>query len=81
MSGGARPATTAKIVTSPLLENTYVLSTGQFGAVTAAQYSNLTVLVSPDEAKLLIWAMKLGELTTNESGRQEYLEGLINEFI
>ena len=26
-------------------------------------------------------AMKLGEVTTNESGRQEFLENLINEFI
>jgi xylose isomerase len=26
-------------------------------------------------------AFKLGEVTTNESGRQEYLEGLFNEFV
>ena len=26
-------------------------------------------------------ALKLGEVTTNESGRQEYLENLINQFI
>ena len=27
------------------------------------------------------YALKLGEVTTNESGRQEFLENLINEFI
>jgi xylose isomerase len=27
------------------------------------------------------YALKMGEVTTNESGRQEYLEALINEFI
>jgi pilus assembly protein CpaB len=53
-----------KIVTSPLLENVYVLSTGQFGLVAiGGNYSTITVLASPDEAKLIIWAMKLGELS------------------
>jgi len=31
--------------------------------------------------ELEAYALKLGEVTTNESGRQEYLENLINEFI
>jgi len=31
--------------------------------------------------ELEAYALKLGEVTTNESGRQEYLEGLFNEFI
>ena len=65
-SAGARPgapgSVTAKIVTVPLLENVYVISTGQYGVV-SQQYSTITVLASPDEAKLVIWAMKLGELS------------------
>jgi pilus assembly protein CpaB len=62
---GARPGTqaTAKIIASPLLENVYVASTGQFGLVSSAQYATITVLVSEDEGKLLIWAMKLGQLS------------------
>jgi xylose isomerase len=32
-------------------------------------------------AELEKYALQLGEVTTNESGRQEYLENLINEFI
>ena len=31
--------------------------------------------------ELEAYALKLGEVITNESGRQEYLENLINEFI
>jgi xylose isomerase len=31
--------------------------------------------------ELEAYALKMGEVTTNESGRQEYLENLINEFI
>ena len=31
--------------------------------------------------ELAAYALKLGEVTTNESGRQEYLENLFNEFI
>ena len=51
----------SKIVTAPLLENVYVVSTGQYGVV-AQQYNTITILVSPDEAKLIAWATKLGEL-------------------
>jgi pilus assembly protein CpaB len=64
--GAAKTATAGtaatKIVTTPLLENIYVVSTGQYGVV-SQQYNTITILVSPDEAKLLIWAMKLGELS------------------
>jgi len=60
--GGAVGA--AKVVTSPLLENVYILSTGQFGIVSiGGNYSTITILVSPDEAKLIIWAMRLGEMS------------------
>jgi len=64
---GAAKTTTAgtvvsRIVTTPLLENVYVVSTGQYGVV-SQQYNTITLLVSPDEAKLLVWAMKLGELS------------------
>ena len=31
--------------------------------------------------ELETYALKMGEVTTNESGRQEFLENLINEFI
>jgi pilus assembly protein CpaB len=63
---GAKPGGTeriARIVAAPLLENVYVVSTGPFGLATSSQYSTVTVLVSEDEAKLLIWAMKLGQLS------------------
>jgi Flp pilus assembly protein CpaB len=63
----ARPGTPAgtsvKIVTTPLLENLYVIATGQFGTVSTAQYSTITLLVSPEEGMLLVWAMKLGDLS------------------
>lgn len=64
-AAAGRPGTqgTVKIVASPLLENVYVVSTGQFGLVTSSQYSTITVLVSEDEGKLLVWAMKLGQLS------------------
>jgi pilus assembly protein CpaB len=64
-AAGARPGAqaTSRIVASPLLENVYVVSTGQFGLVTSSQYSTITVLVSEDEGKLLVWAMKLGQLS------------------
>ena len=60
----ARPASTApRLVTTPLLENVSVLATGKFGQVTRGDYSTITVRVSPDEAKVLIWAMNLGKLS------------------
>ena len=31
--------------------------------------------------ELETYALKMGDVTTNESGRQEYLENLINEFV
>jgi pilus assembly protein CpaB len=65
LAAGAKPGAqpTAKIIASPLLENVYVVTTGQFGLVSSSSYSTITVLVSADEAKLLIWAMKLGQLS------------------
>ncbi|MEA2626714.1 MAG: Flp pilus assembly protein RcpC/CpaB, partial [Candidatus Binatota bacterium] len=54
----------AQLVTTPLLENVYVLFTGFYGAqVTARGYNTITVLVGPDEAKLLVWSTGLGELS------------------
>ena len=61
-TGGRAGGVTAKIVTVPLLENLYVVSTGQYGVPTA-QYSNITLLASSDEAMLMVWAMKLGEVS------------------
>jgi len=52
-----------KIVTSPLMENVYVLFTGAYGSPSAAGYGTLTVLVSPEEAMLLIWGMRQGEMS------------------
>src|SRR5262249_7105313 len=34
-----------------------------------------------DFKELEAYALKMGEVTTNQSGRQEFLENLINEFI
>ena len=65
LAAGAKPGgdRVARIVASPLLENVYVVSTGQFGLVSSTQYSTITVLLSSDEAKLLVWALKLGQLS------------------
>ena len=52
-----------KLTTTPLLENVYVLFTGRYGSTSASEYSTITVLVSPEEAKLLIWAGNLGKLS------------------
>ena len=60
-TAGAKGAGTpkAKVITAPLLENVYVLYTGAYGS-SARNYSSITLLVSPDEAKVLIWAQKVG---------------------
>jgi len=52
-------------VTASLLENVYVLATGRFGGGEGMQgrYRSITLLVGPDEAKVLIWAMNLGKLS------------------
>jgi pilus assembly protein CpaB len=53
------------VVTLSLLENVYVLGTGRFGGGEGVQgrYRSITLLVGPDEGKLLIWAMNLGKLS------------------
>jgi pilus assembly protein CpaB len=63
-SVGIKGAVAAKqrIVTVPLLENIYVLYTGQYGSA-ARTYGSITLLVSPDEAQLLIWAQRLGKFS------------------
>jgi pilus assembly protein CpaB len=61
---GAPPAPVRKgeSVTASLLENVYVLATGRFGGGgEGGRYRSLTLLVSTDEAKLLIWALNLGK--------------------
>jgi pilus assembly protein CpaB len=57
------PATVQKLTTAPLLENVYVLFTGRFGSASASEYSTITVLASPEEAELLIWASNLGKVS------------------
>jgi Flp pilus assembly protein CpaB len=59
------PVRKAEYVTASLLENVYVLATGRFGGggAEAGRYRSLTLLVSSDEAKMLIWAMNLGKLS------------------
>jgi len=61
---GATPAATNQVVTAPLLENVYVLFTGKFGSPPGASYATITLLLSVDDAKLLVWAMNMGKLTT-----------------
>jgi Flp pilus assembly protein CpaB len=50
-------------VTAALLENIYVLATGKYATGANERYNTITLMVSSDEAKLLAWAMKLGELS------------------
>ncbi len=74
MDTGSAPAGTGKgapgsagrpkLVTVPLLENTYVLFTGFYGSQPSERgYPSITLLVTSDEAKLLIWSMNLGKLS------------------
>ncbi len=60
---GAPGQFSAKIVTTPLLEKVYVLATGAFGNAVSNQYSTITIQVTSEEAELITWARKLGELT------------------
>lgn len=64
-AAAAAPVRRAEYVTASLLENVFVLTTGRFGSASETQgrYRSITLLVSPDEAKLLIWAMNLGKLS------------------
>ena len=54
---------TPEIVTVPLIENVFVLATGRFGGAGTqdVRYRSITLLVSPDEAKLITWGMTLSE--------------------
>lgn len=55
--GGSAAPVSPEMVTVPLLENVFVLATGRFGGGGAAEvrYRSITLLVSPDEAKLVTW--------------------------
>ena len=60
-----KPGQTQQVVnyaTVPLIENLYVLYTGPFGSNPRQPYSSITVLVSPDQGKLITWALALGKL-------------------
>jgi pilus assembly protein CpaB len=57
------PSTGPGYVTATLLENVYVLATGKFATRSEDRYKTITLMVSSDEAKVLAWAMKLGELS------------------
>jgi pilus assembly protein CpaB len=58
------PVRKPEYVTASLLENVFVLAAGRFGGGgEQGRYRSLTLLVSPDEAKLLIWAMNLGKIS------------------
>lgn len=61
-TGGTSRAAT-EVVTTPLLENVYVMATGRFGSNPGLRYNTMTLLVSPDEAKVLVWAQNLGSFT------------------
>ena len=52
-----------QFVTTPLLENVYVMATGKYNVREGDRYRTITLMVGSDEAKLLSWAMKLGELS------------------
>jgi Flp pilus assembly protein CpaB len=62
LRGGPAP-TTSQVVTTPLLENVYVLFTGKFGSPPGVSYATITLLLSVDEAKLITWALNLGKMT------------------
>ncbi len=61
--GGKGGVATQQVVTTPLLDNVYVLYTGAFGSSPRANYSSITLLLTPDQAKLIIWAQNLGKLS------------------
>lgn len=74
-------------VTATLLENVYVLSTGRFEAGSGGSYRTLTLMGSADEAKLITWAAKLGDLTVLlrnpkdlEPTDRAYLSGDLRKF-
>lgn len=60
---GATAVSAPEYVTATVLENVYVLATGRFGTREAERYKTITLMVGADEAKLLAWVAKLGELS------------------
>lgn len=61
---GALPtAGLPEFVTVSLLESVYVLATGRFDAQEYGRYKTITLMVTPDEAKLLAWSTNLGEMS------------------
>lgn len=52
-----------QIVIAPLLDNLYVVYTGAFGSNPRGSYSSITLLVTPDQAKLITWAQNLGKIS------------------
>jgi pilus assembly protein CpaB len=61
--GAAGGGGASSLTTTPLLENGYVLATGTYGARPNEPYSSITLLVAPEQAKLLVWARNLGQLS------------------
>jgi len=63
-AAGAKTGASAQplTVTVPLLDNVYVVYTGSFGSSPRGQYSSVTLLLTPDQAKLLTWAQNLGKI-------------------
>ena len=62
-TAGAAPVASPEYVTTTVLENVYVLATGRFGTREAERYKTITLMVGADEAKLLAWVARLGELS------------------
>jgi pilus assembly protein CpaB len=62
-AGASGQRLTPEVATVPLLENVFVLATGRFGGGGAAdvRYRSITLLISPDEAKLLTWGMSVAQ--------------------
>jgi Flp pilus assembly protein CpaB len=60
---GAPAVAGQKLVTTPLLENVYVLFTGRYGSGSSVEYTTMTVQVSGEEAQLIIWGLNQGRLS------------------
>jgi pilus assembly protein CpaB len=79
--GNVSPVT----VTVPLIDDLYVVYTGPFGSNPRSGYSSITVLVSPDQAKLLVWGQTFGKVATLlrnpknlQAGERTYISGDTN---
>lgn len=62
-SGPGQPAAGPQHVIATLLENVYVLATGKYATRSEDRYKTITLMLSSDEAKLLAWAMQLGQIS------------------